>query len=207
MEIAIISLLVLVFSVILHEVAHGYMADMLGDTTARYAGRLTLNPIPHIDLYGSIIVPGLLLVTHSPILFGWAKPVPYNPHNIKNPYGEALVAGAGPAVNLLLACVFGFALRAGFGAGDADITRLLLIIVQTNVLLCVFNLFPIPPLDGSKIFSVFLPRSLAYQYDELRRQLEGNPLLGMVAIIALVTVFGGAFDGVVTGVVRMIVGV
>ena len=100
----ILSLVVLILSIIAHEVAHGYAADALGDPTARLAGRLTLNPLPHIDLMGSVIIPALLISTGSPILFGWAKPVPYNPYNLKNKrWGEALVAVAGSATNLLLA--------------------------------------------------------------------------------------------------------
>jgi Zn-dependent protease len=88
MEIAIISIVILIFSVILHEVAHGYAADMLGDPTARREGRLTLNPLAHVDWYGSVLLPAFLVYVHSPIMLGWAKPVPYNPHNMRHPYAE-----------------------------------------------------------------------------------------------------------------------
>src|SRR3989344_8239452 len=104
----IFGLVVLIFSIVLHEVAHGYMAEWLGDPTARLQGRLTLNPISHIDPLGSIILPGLLLITHAPLLIGYAKPVPYNPYNLSGRYDEALVAGAGPAVNIFLALLFSF---------------------------------------------------------------------------------------------------
>lgn len=206
MEIAIISIIVLIFSVILHEIAHGYMAEMLGDGTARYAGRLTLNPLSHIDIFGSLVVPGLLLFAHSPILFGWAKPVPYNPYNIRHPLGEALVALAGPATNILLAVVFAGVMRAGFGAGDMAVTQLLYTIVGTNVLLALFNLLPVPPLDGSKVLAMFLPRSLRVSYEQTRRAMEQNPVIGMVAIILFVFVFGSLFDVIVTSLTHALIG-
>src|SRR3989344_4253196 len=119
-----LSLVILILSVIVHEVAHGYAANSLGDPTARLAGRLTLNPIPHIDLMGSIVLPALLIFTHSPILFGWAKPVPYNPFNLKNHrWGETLVAVAGVARNLLLVIIFGLIVRYGLIIG-LDTTKI-----------------------------------------------------------------------------------
>ncbi len=207
MELAVLSIIILIFSVILHEVAHGYMADKLGDPTARFAGRLTLNPILHIDLFGSIILPAALFLSGSPIMFGWAKPVPYNPHNIRGRMGEALVALAGPATNLLLAIVFGLLLRVGLGAGDPDIPSILYMIVHMNVLLAIFNLLPIPPLDGSKIMSALLPRDLAIRYESLRNQLEQNVALGMGALIVFVLLFGSVLNAVVRFVSFLIVGV
>ncbi|MFZ2593924.1 MAG: site-2 protease family protein [Minisyncoccia bacterium] len=207
MELAVLSIIILIFSVILHEVAHGYMADKLGDPTARFAGRLTLNPIVHIDLFGSIILPAALFLSGSPIMFGWAKPVPYNPHNIRGRMGEALVALAGPATNLLLAIVFGLLLRVGLGAGDPDIPSILYMIVHMNVLLAIFNLLPIPPLDGSKIMSALLPRDLAIRYESLRNQLEQNVALGMGALIVFVLLFGSVLNAVVRFVSFLIVGV
>ena len=110
----ILTLVILILSIIVHEVAHGYAANSLGDPTARLAGRLTLNPVSHIDLLGSIIIPGLLVLTGSPIMFGWAKPVPYNPYNLRNHrWGEFLVAIAGVATNLFLAIIFGLIVRFG----------------------------------------------------------------------------------------------
>lgn len=159
----IFSIAVLVMSVVIHEVAHGAVAGWLGDPTARLAGRLTLNPLKHLDLFGSIILPGLMALVGGPV-FGWAKPVPYNPHNIKARYGEALVAGAGPLSNILLAVIFALLLRSGavvswFGLAGAELT---IGIIFINIILAVFNLIPIPPLDGSKIIFNFLPYRLRY---------------------------------------------
>ena len=107
----LLFVVVLILTVILHEVAHGYMALLLGDPTAEQEGRLTLNPIPHIDILGTIIVPGILILTGAGILFGWAKPVPYNPYNLRGRYGEAAVAAAGPGINIAIAVVFGLLFR------------------------------------------------------------------------------------------------
>src|SRR3989338_11369745 len=155
---------VIIFSVIIHEVMHGVAADSLGDPTARYAGRLTLNPIPHIDLFGSIILPVTFVLTSSPIFFGWAKPVPYNPYNLRpGRFSEAIVAGAGPLSNIVIALLGGLVIRLGFfPTGMADI---LFLIIFINIILFLFNLIPIPPLDGSKILSSVLPRGLAFSYD------------------------------------------
>src|SRR3989338_6489790 len=110
----IIGIVIVILSIILHEAAHGYVADWLGDPTARYSGRLTLNPLPHIDPVGSVLIPGILALTSSPFLIGWAKPVPYNPYNLRNQrWGEAMVAIAGPATNILLAVFFAMILRFG----------------------------------------------------------------------------------------------
>jgi len=168
----IIQIIILLMSIVIHEVSHGTMAYKLGDPTAKYAGRLSLNPLKHLDLYGSFLVPLFLLILKSPVLFGWAKPVPYNPHNLKNQrWGPALVAGAGPASNLLVAFVFGLSLR--FVPWENSIythnlIQVLGIIVFLNILLAVFNLIPIPPLDGSKILFACLP----YRYDYIRIALE-----------------------------------
>lgn len=159
----IILIVVLIFSVVIHEVAHGAMAYYLGDPTAKYAGRLTLNPIPHLDPIGSILLPLFLVIMRfvfgGPLLlFGWAKPVPFNPYNLRDKkYGSAKVALAGPASNLLVALTFGLAIRlfpalAGFPG--------ILYIVLINILLAVINLLPIPPLDGSHILFTFLPYSM-----------------------------------------------
>src|SRR5487761_800344 len=151
---------ILIFSVMVHEVSHGLMANALGDPTARLAGRLTFNPIAHIDIVGSIIVPLLLIIPAlfgaPTVLFGWAKPVPYNPYNLSNQrWGPVLVGLAGPFANFLLALVFGLALRFfhfGNPASPFFATGILFaIIVYMNLLLGIFNLVPVPPLDGSKI--------------------------------------------------------
>ncbi len=152
--------LIIIPSAIIHEYAHGWMADQLGDPTARYAGRLTLDPRTHIDLWGTIALPLLLFIgTGGRFLFAYAKPVPYNPYNLKNQkWGPALVGLAGPLANFLLASSFAILLRL-FPA--SAITPFLGIIVYANVLLAVFNLLPFPPLDGSKILYAILPDSAA----------------------------------------------
>ncbi len=154
----------LIFSVILHEVSHGYAALELGDTTAKDAGRLTLNPIKHIDLVGSVFLPLVLIIfiilTGKGIIFGWAKPVPINPFNFRDKkYGEAKVALAGPLANILLALVFGLPLRF-IPALSVNYTvfSFFSIIVWVNLLLALFNLIPVPPLDGGHILFAFLPR-------------------------------------------------
>ncbi|MEK7624936.1 MAG: site-2 protease family protein [Patescibacteria group bacterium] len=150
--------IIVIPSSIFHEYAHGWMADRLGDPTARYAGRLTLNPLSHIDLWGTILLPLFLYFsTGGRFLFAYAKPVPYNPYNLRNhQWGELMVGLAGPMANFLLALSFGLVIRL-FPA--AAFTEFLGIIVYVNILLMVFNLVPIPPLDGSKILYAFLPAS------------------------------------------------
>ncbi len=150
--------LVIVPSAIIHEYAHGLAADMLGDPTARYAGRLTVNPIPHIDLWGTILMPiTLSILTGGKFLFAYAKPVPYNPYNLKNQkWGPAMVAIAGPAANFLLAIAFAVVIRL---LPASNFTAILSMIVYVNILLMVFNLVPIPPLDGSKVLYALLPDS------------------------------------------------
>ncbi|KPJ73341.1 hypothetical protein AMJ48_01700 [Parcubacteria bacterium DG_74_1] len=150
---------ILIFSVVIHEVSHGAVANYLGDPTAKYAGRLTLNPIKHLDPIGSVLVPLFLVLMKSPFLIGWAKPVPVNPYNFNDQkYGSAKVALAGPGANLAVALFFGLTLR--FFPGIAVTPSLVLIfsyIVFINILLAIFNLLPVPPLDGSHILFTFLP--------------------------------------------------
>ena len=181
----IFYLLVLVFSAIIHEVAHGYMAERLGDPTARLAGRLTLNPISHLDPFGSFLLPLLLYFsTGGAFVFGWAKPVPYNPYNLKDPKaGAGKIAAAGPLTNLAIAAVFGVILRAATagGYGESPLLLLLSIIIYTNVLLAVFNLVPIPPLDGSKVLFALLPRTL--RAHELQRFLEQYGFYILIAFV------------------------
>ncbi|KKR88780.1 MAG: Peptidase M50 [Candidatus Wolfebacteria bacterium GW2011_GWA2_42_10] len=161
--ISIFQLIVLLFSVIIHEVSHGAMAYRLGDPTAKNAGRLSLNPLKHLDAFGSFLLPLMLFILRSPILFGWAKPVPFNPLNLKNPKRDGgLVGLAGPASNLSIAVIFGLFSKslalAGFPFGPAP-AIFFDIIVLINIMLAVFNLIPVPPLDGSKILFAFLPQS------------------------------------------------
>jgi len=155
-------IIILIFSIVIHEVSHGAAANYLGDPTAKYAGRLTLNPIKHLDPIGSVFLPLFLILIRSPILFGWAKPVPINPYNFRDQkYGPAKSALAGPGANLFLALIFGLILR--FFPALINIPGLYLMfsyIVFINLLLAIFNLLPIPPLDGSHILFTFLPQSL-----------------------------------------------
>jgi len=158
--ITIFSLIVLLFSVIIHELAHGYVAYSLGDPTAKYAGRLTLNPLKHLDAFGSIILPALLLLAtagQGPI-FGWAKPVPINPYNFKDQkWGTLKVSIAGPATNFAIAIIFGLLIRFLNLPQSLPFIQLLGIITIYNFLWGLFNLMPIPPLDGSWILFRFLP--------------------------------------------------
>ena len=188
----IFGLVVLIFSVILHEVAHGHMANWLGDPTARLAGRLTLNPLRHIDPLGSVILPALLLITHAPILIGYAKPVPYNPYNLRGRYGEGLVAFAGPGTNILLALIFGFLIRFSGAQLGPDLISAFAIIVYVNMLLALFNLLPIPPLDGSKVLSTLLGMvspSLERGYASVRLEFEAVGMFSGTLLILVIFYF------------------
>lgn len=163
--------IVLIMSVIIHEFAHGYSAYLLGDDTARLSGRLTLNPIKHMDLFGSLVLPLFLILSNAGFVIGWARPVPYNPDNLrKGKWGNVIVAGAGIAANLMIAIIFGMFIRFAvvFGMPAFDPSHILpfykisIMIVMLNIVLAFFNLIPIPPLDGSKILFSFLPARLRY---------------------------------------------
>lgn len=169
--------LVLLFSVIVHEVAHGYVAWLNGDPTARLAGRITLNPIPHIDPIGTILLPLLLLATGSRVIFGWARPVPVNPSYYRNyRLGEVTCSFAGPASNLLLAMLFALILH--FKSGLPGLVLLAYYGCTINIFLALFNLLPIPPLDGSHLVAAFLPFRLLRLY----RYLEP---VGFIIILLL----------------------
>jgi Zn-dependent protease len=206
----VFGIVILILSVVIHEVAHGVMANYLGDPTARLEGRLTLNPLKHLDPMGSIILPILLIVTHSPFLFGWAKPVPYNPYNLRRGgrFAEALVAAAGPGTNLLLAIIFGGIIRFLSAGGVPSATiSLAFSAVITNVMLAIFNCIPIPPLDGSKILEAFLPRSLAFQYNRLRGILEFNPLVGFGIVMVFAILLGGPLTNAVIAIASFFSGI
>jgi len=160
-------------AVVFHELAHGYTAYKLGDHTAKVAGRLTLNPIAHIDPIGTVILPAILIIFHSPVLFGWAKPVPVNFFNLKNPKRDsAIVAAAGPLTNIIFAALFGLTYKL-FSILPLPISLLkpLLITciygVQLNLIFAFFNLIPILPLDGGRILAAFLPRRWAYSFSKI----------------------------------------
>ena len=160
----IFQIAVLIMSVVIHEVSHGYAASFLGDETARYQGRLTLNPIKHLDFVGSILVPSISYFLGG-FIFGWAKPVPYNPYNLRpGRWSEAAVAAAGPASNIILALIFGILLRVTISMETSWATpafvQITAMIVFINILLAIFNLMPIPPLDGSKLLFALFPDKL-----------------------------------------------
>lgn len=160
----LIAVVILVFSAILHEIAHGWVAEKLGDPTARIAGRLTLNPLPHIDPIMSIAVPILLIFSGSPLIFGAAKPVPVNPLMLREGRKDiALVALAGPMTNLIIAVVAAVLLKL-VGSASPDIYSVLKLVIQFNLALGFLNLIPVPPLDGSKFFSIVMPERVAQQY-------------------------------------------
>lgn len=197
---------ILVVSVVIHEVAHGFAANYLGDPTAKLQGRLTLNPVSHIDPMGSIILPAILALSSSPFLFGWAKPVPYNPYNLQRGgrWAEAMVAFAGPAANIAIALIFGLLIR--FGVLPYPVVSLAVSIVFLNILLAIFNLIPIPPLDGSKVLPQVLPRSLALRYERLRMMLEGNVFLGFGIVLVFILLFGSQFAAIISSITRLIIG-
>ena len=179
---SIFSVVILIMSVVVHEVSHGYMALFWGDRTAEVAGRLTLNPLKHIDPIGSILVPGILILSGSPFPFGWARPVPYNEHNLTNQrWGTLAVASAGILANFAIALVFGIVFRAGvfFGFANDGFVYIVSIIILVNIGLGFFNLIPVPPLDGSKILFSVLPQSLR----PVRNMLERY---GFVLVLILV---------------------
>lgn len=189
----LISLPVLVFSIVLHEVAHGWAARWQGDNTAYMLGRLTLNPIPHIDPIGSILVPAILSLMPGGLIFGWAKPVPVNPRNFRNfKRGDIIVSLAGVTVNLLLAIAFIFVMAASewlirlapdMISSWSILRAMALYGIQINLVLMLFNLIPIPPLDGSHVFYYLLPVRWAVKYRQIGMR-------GMVVLMLLLW-FGG----------------
>lgn len=164
----IFAITILIMSVVIHEVSHGYMAYYFSDPTAKLAKRLTLNPLRHLDFVGSLIVPTIAYLSTG-FIFGWAKPVPYNPYNLRNAkVGEPMVALAGALSNFAVALFFGTLIR--FGAVPIELMSPTSLIVMINIVLGVFNLIPIPPLDGSKVLFGILPNSMR----SVRTFLEAN---------------------------------
>jgi len=193
--VSLFSLVVVLFSIILHECAHGLAAERLGDPTARQAGRITLNPIPHLDPIGSILLPGIMLIIGSPILFGWAKPVPINPYNLNNPKRDMMWIGlAGPAANFVVALILALLARLLPISTNPLGANILLYGVAINLLLGFFNLIPIPPLDGSRILTGLLPEKYAYAINSIGR-------FGFIIIIILF--ISGVFSIIFTMVFRL----
>lgn len=179
------SIIVLIMSVVVHEVSHGYTAYYLGDPTAKYAGRLTLNPLRHLDPFGSVILPLLLVIAQANFIIGWAKPVPFNPHNLSNQrFGEAIVAIAGPISNIALALFFGLFIRLmiALGLATTPLITITSIIVVINIVLALFNMVPIPPLDGSKLLFSVLP-------DRASKWLRAIEPVGIFIVLLFVMFF------------------
>ncbi|MFB3902960.1 MAG: site-2 protease family protein [Acidobacteriota bacterium] len=202
----IIGMVVLLFSLSLHESAHAWMADWRGDPTGRYLGRITLNPLPHIDWIGTVVFPLLGMLSQLGIFFGWAKPVPVNTANLRNPrWDHVLVAAAGPVSNVLGAAAFLVGLRLLVGFFPAELRDghtiaypLYLLCLNglfLNTILAVFNLIPVPPLDGSWILAGLLPNQLAGIFDAIR------PYSFMLLIALL---WSGIFDSVLGPVFNLV---
>jgi Zn-dependent protease len=208
LSLSIFTIIILILSVIMHEVAHGYAAYMLGDNTAKRAGRLTLNPLAHIDLFGSIIVPAILVLSNAGVLFGWAKPVPYNPYNLRNQrWGEAIVGVAGVGTNILLALLFTVIARLAFKDGAELFGNLASSVVLVNLSLGIFNLIPIPPLDGYTVLRGILPIRFSLVFRDLEQRLYGgNMFVGLIILFVFVYFFSTPFFYLIEWVFHLLVG-
>ena len=188
LEIAL-AVLIVFFSIVLHEISHGAVAYSFGDPTAKERGRLTLNPFSHIDWVGTVALPAALYLLGSGVVFGWAKPVPFDPRYFKHrTLGTLAVALAGPLTNFFLALLFAFLLKA-IGADQSSATKVLELGLGINFFLALFNLLPIPPLDGSKIVGALLPRTLQPYFFSVERA-------GIIIIVALL--FSGVLSKVLS---------
>lgn len=198
----IFSIAILLFSVAVHETAHGYAALYLGDPTARLQGRLSLNPLKHLDPMGSIFLPLFLALAHAPV-FGWAKPTPVNPYNLRGgKWGPAIVAAAGPLSNIALAIAFGLCIRFVSLATVLPITALQIAssIIFINIYLAIFNFVPLPPLDGSKVLFALLP----YRYGHIQHFLERY---GFILLLVFIFFLGAVLDPVAAGIFDFITGI
>jgi Zn-dependent protease len=196
----IFSIVILIMSVVVHEVSHGYAADALGDPTPRLQGRLTLNPLKHLDLFGSVLFPALSYMIGG-IIFGWAKPVQINPYNLKaKKWGEAIVAFAGPLSNIVLAVIFSMLIRFAepIGLSQAFVTFSMTIVVM-NIVLAIFNLVPIPPLDGSKILFAILPQ----RFMSIRYKLEQY---GFILVLVFIMFMGVLLNPIINFVLSFLIG-
>lgn len=197
----IFPFLIIIYSIILHELAHGYAAYIQGDRTAARAGRLTLNPLPHIDPIGSVVVPFIAFFSMG-TFFGWAKPVPYNPYNIQSNLGVAFIASAGILTNLLLALIAGIAFKILLLQGllTPELGKAIYTIISINVSLAFFNLIPIPPFDGMAIIEALFPRVT------ITRKYSYNPLYMVGAIIVASVLYGIFMPSIFDIIARVLVG-
>ncbi len=164
----LLSLCIFFFAVIIHEYAHGWVAWKLGDSTARFMGRLTLNPLAHIDPLGTILLPLILIITHSPVLFGWAKPVPVDFFNLNNPKRDMIWVGlAGPMANIVFAIALSLLLKIPVLTASHLAASVITVSIMANLVLAVFNILPIPPLDGSRVMMGLLPYNLGIEYAKI----------------------------------------
>ncbi|MBD3296245.1 MAG: site-2 protease family protein [Candidatus Omnitrophica bacterium] len=192
----IISITVFLIVIVIHELAHGYTAYRLGDDTADKAGRLTLNPVAHIDPVGTVLLPALLIYSGSPVIFGWAKPVPIDMSKFRDPVKGMLMTGAaGPLSNLALAVLFALPVRAGLAPTGSILGAFCLTGVVISLVLGVFNLIPVPPLDGSHVLMAVLPRRIRYYYAKAER-------FGFIILIALL--YMGLIDRVILPIVAVL---
>ncbi|CAC9614794.1 FIG004556: membrane metalloprotease [uncultured Gammaproteobacteria bacterium] len=190
----LIYVIPLIFAITIHEVAHGWVANQRGDSTAKMLGRLTLNPVKHIDPVGTLLVPAVLFFTGSPFLFGWAKPVPINFNALKSPKQDMiLVALAGPISNFIMALFWLFILSFTLNTSNQLLFEMAKFGIAINLVLGVFNLLPLPPLDGSRVVTALLPNYLAYQYNKLEHY-------GLYILLGLL--FLGVFEYVVLPIVN-----
>ncbi|CAB9543503.1 FIG004556: membrane metalloprotease [Bathymodiolus brooksi thiotrophic gill symbiont] len=190
----LIYVIPLIFAITIHEVAHGWVANQRGDSTAKMLGRLTLNPVKHIDPVGTLLVPAVLFFTGSPFLFGWAKPIPINFNALKSPKQDMiLVALAGPISNFIMALFWLFILSFTLNISNQFLFEMAKFGIAINLVLGVFNLLPLPPLNGSRVVTALLPNYLAYQYNKLEHY-------GLYILLGLL--FLGVFEYVVLPIVN-----
>lgn len=204
----VFQIIILIFSVMIHEISHGFTALLFGDKTAQYEGRLTLNPLKHLDWVGSIFLPLLLYLLNAGFMVGWAKPVPYNPYNLKNRnIAEPLIAVAGPISNLFVATIFGLLIRSlqYWNSFPAEVTislaTIFSFVVLVNIGLAIFNLLPIPPLDGSKILFSVLPTGAKYKFTEF------SDRYGLIIILLVVMFLPKIISPVIYSLFHLITGI
>ncbi len=192
----LIYIIPVLFAITVHEVAHGWVASKLGDHSAKMMGRLTLNPIKHIDPIGTILMPAVLYLTGSPFLFGWAKPVPINPNALRNPkHDMSWVALAGPMSNFMMAGLWLASIFIAFEIKSQFLIDMAQVGISINLVLGVLNLLPLPPLDGSRVVSSLLPNKLAYEYNKLESY-------GLFILLGLL--FLGIFEKVILPIVKIL---